>query len=218
MVITILTLFPEIFQPIFSFSILSRAQKKNLVKIRTINIRDYALDKHKTVDDKPYGGGVGMLIKVDVLYRAIEAAKIKNSKKERIILLDPTGIIYQQKKVRQLIKYDHLILICGHYEGIDYRIKHFIDEKISIGEYILTGGELPAAIITDSVVRLLKGVLEKKEAAKNESFTKGRRYEAPQFTRPADFKGYRVPEILLSGNHQKIKKWRENQTAIRSKK
>lgn len=211
MVITILTLFPQVFKEIFSFSILKRAQAKRKVKINIANIRDNALDKYKTVDDSPYGGGAGMLLKVDVLCRAIEKARIKkNQIKEKVILLDPKGKIYSQKKARNLVKYSHLILICGHYEGVDERISNFIDERLSIGEYILTGGEIAAMVVCDSLIRLIPGVLKKSEAIRNESFTDGNIYEGPQYTRPSNFRGLKVPEILLSGDHQKIAVWKKN--------
>lgn len=226
MTITILTLFPEIFTPVFSSSIFGRAQKKQLVKIRLVNIRDFAKDKHHQVDDKPYGGGVGMVMRVDVVAKAIESAKagktpqkrtiqdrycgssILDRRKEKIVLLDPKGKLFAQTTARRYSKLDHLILVCGHYEGIDERISHFIDEKISIGNYVLTGGEIPAMAIADAVARLIPGVLTKKEATINESFGKEGYLEEPHFTRPPIFKGLKVPEVLLSGDHQKIDYWK----------
>lgn len=225
MIITILTLFPEVFVDIFSSSIIGRAQKKGLVTIRTINIRNFATDAHKSVDDKPYGGGVGMLMRVDIVERAITSSKwapsgqIQNSKfAERTVLLNPAGKLFTQAKARQFSKLDHLILVCGHYEGIDTRINHFVDESISIGKYILTGGEIPAMVITDAVVRLTPKVLKKKLAIINESFTQAGIIESPQYTRPEVFKGYKVPKILLSGNHLAIAKWRTQQSFLRSHK
>lgn len=213
MTITILTLFPEIFTPIFSSSIIGRAQKKGRVKIRLVNIRDFTNDKHHQVDDKPYGGGVGMVIRVDVVERAIENSKLKieNEKKirEKIILLDPKGNPFNQEKARNFAKLDHLVLVCGHYEGIDERISHFVDEKISIGDFILTGGEMPAMVITDAVTRLIPGVLKKNEATINESFSKSGYLEEPQYTRPPVYQGLKVPSLLLSGNHQKIAEWKK---------
>ncbi|OGG03350.1 tRNA (guanosine(37)-N1)-methyltransferase TrmD [Candidatus Gottesmanbacteria bacterium RBG_16_37_8] len=208
MVITILTLFPEFFHSVFNSSIIGRAQGKKKILIRLVNFREFTSDRHKTVDDKPYGGGAGMLLKIDILHRALESSKIKKAK-ERIILLDPTGKIFNQSLARNLISYDHLILICGHYEGIDFRINNFIDEKVSIGRFILTGGEIPAMAITDSVTRLIPGVLKKEEAILNESFSNGQYFEAPQYTRPVNYRGYKVPAVLLSGNHQKISGWRK---------
>lgn len=221
MTITILTLFPEVFKDIFSSSILGRAQKKGLVTINLINIRDFALDKHKTVDDKPYGGGAGMLLRVDVVERAISKSKVpfgpssgrgqSSKSKEKIVLLDPKGKLFNQATARRYSRLDHLILICGHYEGMDERIVHFVDESVSVGRYILTGGEIPAMAIADAVVRLLPGVLTKSEAVVDESYSHGSLLEAPQYTRPAVFKSYKVPEILLSGNHKKIAQWRKQQ-------
>lgn len=229
--ISILTLFPEIFVPFFSASIIGRAQKNNLVKIDLINIRDFAFDRHKTVDDKPYGGGTGMILRVDVVEKAIRSARLtksfwealatpesdsgqarmtKNNFKEKVILLDPKGKQFNQLKARSFSKLDHLILVCGHYEGIDERISHFVDEKISIGDYVLTGGELPAMVISDSVIRLIPKVLSRNTAVLNESFGEGNYLEEPQYTRPPYYKRFGVPKILLSGNHLEIQKWREN--------
>ena len=214
MVFSILTLFPEVFKPIFSSSIIGRAQRKKQITIRLINIRHFASDSHHTVDDAPYGGGTGMLLKINVLYEALQSAKIKKSK-ERIILLDPTGDLFNQSKALQLIKFDHLILICGHYEGVDYRINHFIYEKLSIGRYILAGGEIPAMVVSDVVTRLLPGVLKKEQAVRDESFSEGENLEFPQFTRPEKYRGHNVPPILLSGDHQKIAQWRQKEARKR---
>jgi len=219
MKIDILTLFPKMFQGPFDQSIIKRAQQKDLVEINIHNLRNWAKDKHKTVDDRPYGGGPGMIIKVDIISKALKSIKSKNIKlsNSKTILLSPQGKVFNQKKARQFSKEKNLILICGHYEGFDERIrKHLIDEEISIGRYILTGGELPAMIVVDTVARLIPGVLEKK-AIENESFSKSSKkhrqplLDYPQYTRPEKFKEWKVPEILLSGNHQKIKKWRENE-------
>ncbi|MBM3283551.1 tRNA (guanosine(37)-N1)-methyltransferase TrmD [Candidatus Gottesmanbacteria bacterium] len=215
MTITILSLFPEVFEEIFSSSILKRAQKKGLVSIIPRNIRDFSLDKHKTVDDRPYGGGVGMIMRVDVVERAINGSRIKNYKsrlKEKVVLLDPKGRLFNQPMARKFIKLDHLILVCGHYEGIDARISNFVDETISIGKYILTGGEIPAMVITDAIIRLLPGVLIKKQAIINESFSKSNILEAPQYTRPAIYKNLKVPQVLTSGDHKKISIWHKQQT------
>lgn len=211
MIITILTLFPEVFKEIFSSSIIGRAQKRGLINIRLVDIRDFAYDKHRSVDARPYGGGVGMLMRVDVVERAI--AFVKGKSNEKIILLDPKGKLFNHARARSFAKLDHLILVCGHYEGIDERISHFVDENISIGKYILTGGEIPAMVITDSVVRLIPGVLSKKEAILFESFSKKKFLEPPQYTRPRVFKGRRVPKILLSGNHQAICNWQKEHSS-----
>ncbi len=173
MIISILTLFPQIFSEVFNFSIIGRAQKRKILSFRYIDIRNFAKDKYKSVDDKPYGGGLGMLMRVDVVEKAISAARLNKSKpkiKEKVILLDPKGKTFNQSLAKQYSKLDHLILVCGHYEGIDHRINYFIDESISIGDYILTGGEIPAMVLIDSIARLIPKVLLKKEAVIHESF------------------------------------------------
>lgn len=202
MQIKILTLFPEIFTPFLTTSIIKRARGKNLVKIQTSNIRDFALNKHGTVDDKPYGGGIGMLMRVDVLHKAL-VSKPKGYK----ILLSPKGKRYAQADAKRLARKKSLILLCGHYEGMDARIENYVDEMISIGDYVLTGGEIPAMVIVDSIIRLLPGVLPT-GATESESF-ENNLLEYPQFTRPAVFKRKQVPRVLLSGNHAAIAKWRK---------
>lgn len=216
MKITILTLFPEIFAEIINSSIIKRAREKDKVKINLENIRLFSRDKHQTVDDRPFGGGVGMLLKIDVLYNAIQAVRINKGQseiKERVILFDTSGKIFTQQKARKMSSYDHLILICGHYEGVDARINFFIDEKISLGNFILTGGELPAMAVTDAIVRILPGVLDKPQASQDESFSQKLELEAPQYTRPAEFMGFKVPEVLLSGDHKKIADWKQKNTS-----
>lgn len=219
MQIDILTLFPEIFSSIFSSSIIKRAQDKKIATIRLINIRDFAGGKHKNVDDKPYGGGIGMILKVDIIDRAINFAKqTLKEKKCRIILLDPRGKQFNQKIARRLVKYGKIILICGHYEGVDERVKKLADESLSVGPYILTGGEIPASVITETVIRLLHGVLLKPGAIKDESFSKGL-FEYPQYTRPRIYKELAVPKILFSGNHAQILAWRQSrQKSVKSPK
>jgi tRNA (guanine37-N1)-methyltransferase len=212
----------------FDESIIQRAQKKGLVEIKIHNLRKWAVDKRGTVDDRPYGGGTGMILMIEPIYKALNELKTKNSKlKTKIILLDPRGKVFNQKIAQKLSKEKHLIFICGHYEGVDERVKeHLADEVISIGDYILTGGELPAMVITDAVVRLLPGVLEKPEATKFESFSNlkigklkiGSLLEYPQYTRPENFLGWKVPKILLSGNHQKIAEWRRKKAEELTKK
>lgn len=214
MIITILTLFPDVFQQILGVSIIGRAQKNGKIKFHFVNIRDSATDKHKSVDDKPYGGGVGMIMRVDVVEKAIKSVKLKaeSSKiNEKIILMDPKGKTFNQAKARRYSKLDHLIIVCPHYEGIDDRINRFVDEKISIGDYILTGGEIPAMAICDSVCRLVPGVL-KPVATQNESFTRKKLLEPPQFTRPQVYQGIPVPNVLLSGNHAEISRWKTANT------
>ncbi len=211
MKISIITLFPEMFIGPFDSSIIKRAREKKLVEIEFINLRDFGLGKHKLVDDTPYGGGPGMLLKVDVLERAIKSTILKDlaRNKQRVILLGAHGKTFNQDKAGEYSKIEHLILICGHYEGVDERVKDYIDEEISIGDFILTGGEIPAMLITDAVSRLLQGVI-RKGASLTESFSPN--LEHPQFTNPREFKGKKVPEILLSGNHGKIAKWKEDES------
>lgn len=219
MKIDILTLFPNIFKGPFSESIIKRAQKRGLVEIKIFNLRDFALDKHKVVDDKPYGGGAGMVLKVDVVDRALRKLKKKNSK---VILLTPQGKRLNQNLVKKLSHNNHLILICGHYEGFDERIrKYLVAEEISIGDYILTGGELPAAVLTEAIIRLIPGVLGKSDSLRKESFSQFNKLtllEYPQYTRPEKYKNWSVPKILLSGNHQKIEEWRFQEALKRTKK
>ena len=210
MKIDILTLFPEMFKGPFEESIVKRAQEKELVEINIHNLRDWATDKHKTLDDKPYGGGGGMVLMVEPIYKALKDLKTKNSK---VVLLTPQGKVFNQKKAQQLSKLKHLILIAGHYEGFDERIReHLIDEEISIGNYVLTGGELPAMVVIDSIVRLIPGVLGAEESLIDETHTKPGYTKYPVYTRPESFKGWKVPETLLSGNHKEIEKWRKKKT------
>lgn len=224
MKIDILTLFPEMFSGAFDASIVGRAQKQGKVEIHIHQLRDWAKDKHQTVDDRPFGGGVGMLLKIEPIYEALKELKspIANHQ-SRIVLLDAGGQKYTQQKAREFSQVDHLILVCGRYEGVDHRVReHLVDEEISIGDYVLTGGEIPAMVITDSVTRLIPGVLTKEEAIQFESFslpTTNNLYqiEHPQYTRPEDFKGWKVPEVLLSGNHKKIECWKNEEALNRSK-
>ncbi len=222
MKIDIITLFPKMFSGPFSESIISRAQKKKLIEIKIHNLRDFALDKHKTVDDKPYGGGVGMILKPDVLARTLKSIlalqKTTNKTKAKIILMSASGTPFKQEKARKFSKLDHLIIICGHYESVDQRfIDKYIDEEISIGDYVLTGGEIPAMAIIDAIVRLIPKVLEKPQATQEESFTTNL-LEFPQYTRPEEFEGLKVPDILLSGNHAEIEKWKKEKSLEKTKK
>lgn len=236
MKITILTLFPEMFDSPFNHSIIKRAKEKNKVEVNIVSIRDFGLGKHKIVDDTPYGGGVGMLLRVDVVEKAITnsrctpslkatVAQDKNKCREKVILLDPQGKTLKQDIVKKLSKVDHLILICAHYEGIDERIRQMVDYEISVGDYILTGGELPAMLLTDAIIRLIPGVLGKDESSIFESFQevnynnkKIKVLEYPQYTRPEVFKKLKVPGILLSGNHAEIAKWRQHEAIKKTKK
>ena len=208
----VLTLFPEMFEPIKQ-SILGKAIENEKIKLKLINIRDFSKDKHKKVDDTPYGGGAGMVMKPDVVYDAYKSVYEENAK---VIYLSPQGKTLNQKKVEELSKEKHLILLCGHYEGIDQRvIDKIVDEEISIGDYVLTGGEIPAMVLIDTVSRYIDGVLNQ-ESIKEESFSEGL-LEYPQYTRPEVFEGEKVPEILLSGHHENIEKWRKEQ-AIKTTK
>jgi len=210
----VLTLFPEMFKPMDA-SIIGRAKEKNLVEINLINIRDFSKDKHKKVDDTPYGGGAGMIMKPDVVYDAYKSIEDKNAK---VIYMSPQGAKLTQKKVVELATQEKLIILCGHYEGIDQRvIDKIVDEEISIGDYVLTGGELPAMVLIDAVSRYTDGVITK-ESIEDESFANGI-LEYPQYTRPEVFEGKRVPEILLSGHHSNIEKWRiEKSLEVTAKK
>ncbi|MBU1102384.1 tRNA (guanosine(37)-N1)-methyltransferase TrmD [Patescibacteria group bacterium] len=227
----IITIFPNIFTSYFGESILKRAQSKNLIEINAHDLRQWAIDRHKTVDDSPYGGGPGMVMKVEPIFKAVSALKslkfkVKSSKlKKRVILFSAKGKQFTQADARRLAKYDQLILICGRYEGVDERVaQHIADEELSVGNFVLTGGEIPAMIVVDVVSRLIPGVLGKKESLKEESFsirkqkTENRKQylEYPQYTRPEKFKGWKVPEVLLSGNHKKIEEWREKASRIRN--
>ena len=211
----VLTLFPEMFEAL-NESIIGKAKEKNLIQINLINIRDFSKDKHKKVDDTPYGGGAGMVMMPDVVYDAYSS--IKDKENAKVIYLSPQGIVLNQEKVKELSKENHLILLCGHYEGIDQRVlDEIVDEEISIGDYVLTGGELPAMVLIDSVSRYVKGVL-KEESVAEESFSNNKLLEYPQYTRPEEFRGKRVPEILISGHHENIKKWREEKALEVTKK
>jgi len=212
MKIDILTLFPSMFSGPFDESIIKRAQDKNLVEIKIHDLRGWGLTGRRTVDDRPYGGGVGMLLRVDVIDAALQSLITDHqSPITKVVLLDASGERYTQAKAKEFSKLEHLILIAGHYEGVDHRVhEHLADEVISIGDYVLTGGEIPAMVITDSIVRLIPRVLSKKEATKIESFSEPGKIEFPQYTRPENYKGWKVPNILLSGNHKEIDKWRKN--------
>jgi tRNA (guanine37-N1)-methyltransferase len=227
----IITIFPHIFDSYFSESILKRAQKSGKIGIKIHNLRDFTFDKHKTVDDTPYGGGAGMVLKIEPIYESIKfikSAKVR-AKKSRVILFSAKGKKYTQKDARRLAKYDNLIMICGRYEGVDERVAKFVaDEEISVGDYVLTGGEIPAMIVVDSVARLIPGVLGNIESLREESFSMGVRLrrasadakfssesenfekicEFPQYTKPEKFNNWKVPKVLLSGHHGLIEEWR----------
>lgn len=211
----ILTLFPDIIKPYLSDSILKRAQDKKLIKVNLYNWRDYATDKHKTVDDKPYGGGAGMLLKVEPIYKQLKAIKaIKHDRKTRVIMLAPDGKQFNHDEAVRLSTYKRLVLLSGRYEGFDARVEKFVDEKISIGPYVLSGGELASLVFVEAIARQLPGVLGHDEALKDETFSHGSEYgEYPQYTRPEAFeyngKKLKVPKVLLSGDHKKVEEWKE---------
>lgn len=211
MKITILTLFPDMFAGPFDESIIKRAQEKGLLEIKLVNIRDFGLGTHKVVDDRSYGGGIGMVMKVDVIDAAIQAVKDQklSSSVQKVVLMDPRGQVFTQKIAQDFSHLEHLILLCAHYEGIDERVRTLIDGTISLGDFVVTGGEIPAMLITDAVGRLVSGVL-KPDATANESFSKDL-LEYPQYTTPAVYKNMEVPEILRSGNHAAIEKWRREE-------
>jgi tRNA (guanine37-N1)-methyltransferase len=210
MKIDIITLFPKLFDSVFSESLIARAQKQSIVEINLVNLRNFSQDKYGSVDDKPFGGGPGMVMKVDVVDRALKSLNSGHK-----ILLTPQGQPFKQALAQKLSKQNHLILLCGHYEGYDERIRSLVDEEISIGDYVLTGGEIPAMVIVDTVVRLLPGVVGKVDSLTEESFSQNS-LEYPQYTRPEDYQGKKVPPVLLSGNHAEIKKWRQEQSKLRT--
>jgi tRNA (guanine37-N1)-methyltransferase len=217
--IDILTLFPQMFEVPFSFGIFKRAIDNGLVSLNLYNIRDYTHDKHHTADDYPYGGGAGMVLKPEPIFEAVEAIKtdVNNEEGEMpIILLTPQGRLFSQRIALELSQYRHLVLICGHYEGVDERVReHLATDEISIGDYVLTGGEVPAMVVLDAVLRLVPGVLGSEESPLEDSHASGL-LEYPQYTRPADYRGWSVPEVLLSGNHARIARWRREQVIRRT--
>jgi len=212
MVFHFITIFPEIFNSYINEGMIARAIKAKKIKIKVHDLRKWTEDKHRTVDDTPYGGGAGMLMKVEPIYKAIQYIT-KTKKKRRIVLLSAKGDTWEQKTAQKYTELEEMIFICGRYEGVDERVLEFIDEEISIGDYVLTGGELSALVVMDSVARLIPGVLGNKESAINESHSKKGELEYPQYTRPEAFKignkKFKVPDVLLSGNHKEIDKWRE---------
>ena len=229
MKITFITLFPEIFPTLLNFSILKRAQAKGKIEFEVVNFRPFGDGPHEIVDDRPYGGGAGMVLKADILAKAFKS--IKSDSKPHVILTSASGSQYKQARARELSNMEHIVIICGHYEGIDQRfIDKYVDEEISIGDYVLTAGELPAFVIADSITRLIPGVLEKADATINESFSltdsdsslitpdTSLLLEYPHYTRPEEFDGQKVPEVLLSGNHKEIDNWRNARAEEKTKK
>lgn len=223
MQIDILTLFPQMFESPLSSGIFKRAADRNLVNVKTHNIRDWTHDKHHTVDDYPYGGGSGMVLKAEPIFEAVEAVKAGIVSREMtdiipVILLTPQGRLFSQQVAFELSQYSHLILICGHYEGFDERVvEQLVTDEISIGDYVLSGGELPAMAVADAVIRLIPGVLGSEESALDDSHATGL-LEYPQYTRPPGYRGLVVPEVLLSGNHAEVARWRREQSVLRTLK
>lgn len=214
MKIDYLTLFPEMFDDVLNHSILKRAQDKNIIEVNTVNFRDYAENKHNQVDDYPYGGGQGMVLKPEPVFNAMK--NLKHTDKTRVILMCPQGRPFSQAIAEELSEAEHIVFICGHYEGYDERIReNLVTDEISMGDYVLTGGELPAMTMTDAIVRLIPGVLGNEQSHQDDSFSDGL-LEFPQYTRPREYKGMTVPDVLLSGNHANIEKWRHEQKLIRT--
>ncbi|MEC0248788.1 tRNA (guanosine(37)-N1)-methyltransferase TrmD [Paenibacillus chitinolyticus] len=227
--IDVLTLFPAMFEGVFTSSILGKAREKGIVNLSTVNFRDFAGNKHNTVDDYPYGGGGGMVLKPDPIFAAVESLLdvpssgsetagelVSTGAKPRVILMCPQGETFTQRKAEELSREEHLIFICGHYEGYDERIReHLVTDELSIGDYVLTGGELPAMVVIDSVVRLLPGVLGNEQSAVTDSFSTGL-LEYPHYTRPVEFRGWTVPDVLISGHHANITEWRRLQSLYRT--
>ncbi|WP_432648400.1 tRNA (guanosine(37)-N1)-methyltransferase TrmD [Mitsuokella sp.] len=212
--IDMVTLFPEMFAGPFGDSITKRAVENGILDIHFTNFRDFSFDKHKHVDDSPFGGGAGMVLKPEPMYRAVRDVLARTEEftgNRRVLIMDPSGPVFTQEKAKELAQYDQLVFICGHYEGFDARIYPLADEAISIGDFVLTGGELPAMVITDAVSRMLPGVLGDEDSAPTDSFYDGL-LEFPQYTRPREFEGMAVPEVLLSGDHAKIREWRHKES------
>ncbi|MCV9887637.1 tRNA (guanosine(37)-N1)-methyltransferase TrmD [Metabacillus halosaccharovorans] len=216
MKIDFLTLFPEMFHGVLNESILRKAQEKEAVTFNVINFREYSSNKHQNVDDYPYGGGAGMVLTPQPIFDAVEDIRKQHNSEPKVILVCPQGERFTQAKAEQLAREDHLLFVCGHYEGYDERIReHLVTDEISIGDFVLTGGELASMVITDSIVRLLPGVLGNEDSPILDSYSSGL-LEHPHYTRPADFRGLKVPEVLLSGNHKLIAEWREEQSLKRT--
>ena len=223
----VLTIFPGIFDSYFAHSLMARAQKLKLIKVAAHDLRKYTTDNHKTVDGRPYGGGVGMVMRADVVFKALQALKKKpltptlsrkgRGGKTRVLLMTPQGQPFTQKIAKRLAKYTRLIILSGRYEGYDERIRQMADEEISIGDYVMTGGEIPAMVIVDTVARLVPGVVGKAQSLVDESFSENL-LEYPQYTRPENFRGRKAPKVLLSGNHAAIAKWRKSESLKRTKK
>jgi tRNA (guanine37-N1)-methyltransferase len=212
MQVDILTLFPEMFQGPLNESLLKKAQEKGLLSLNIVNLRDFTSDKHRTADDTPYGGGAGMVMKVEPIHKAVSS---KRTAETTIILMCPTGKLLTQEKVKELAKEEHLILLCGHYEGIDERVREMVDEEVSIGDYVLTGGELPAMVLVDAIARHIPGVVKEEESVRKDSFYEGL-LDYSSYTKPEEFEGKKVPDVLLSGHHAEIDRWRRKEALKRT--
>ncbi len=210
----VLTLFPAFFISPLEHGILGKAVAKGLLTINTVNIRDFALDRHRTTDDYPYGGGHGMVMKVEPIMRAIDSIRSEGGA-SKVVLMTPQGMQFNQKTAMELATFEHLIIICGRYEGVDERVRNYVDKELSVGDYVMTGGEVPALAVIDAVGRLKPGVIGCADAAKHDSFSNGL-LEYPQYTRPEEYEGLKVPDVLTSGNHGEIEKWRKSQSLIRT--
>jgi tRNA (guanine37-N1)-methyltransferase len=214
--IQIVTIFPGVFEKAFDYGIVQQARKKGLLEIETVDLREFASDRHRTVDDRPYGGGEGMVLKPEPVFRAVESCAAQEKDPGYSILLSPQGRRFDQSKAKELSLKTRLIMVCGRYEGVDQRVAdHLVDEELSVGDFVLSGGEFGAMVVIDAISRLIPGVLGCQESALRESFMDGL-LDYPQFTRPAEFRGWKVPEILLSGDHTKIEAWREQQALTRT--
>lgn len=215
--VDVLTIFPEVIECGVGYSIIKRAREKGILTVCVHNLRDFTDDKHRTTDEPPYGGGAGMVMKPEPIFRAVEHLKTEYwSEQSRVILMSPQGQLFTQQKAHELSACPHIVFICGHYEGVDERVReHLVTEELSIGDYVLTGGELPALVVLDAVARLIPGVLGAEQSALEESFSDGL-LEYPQYTRPADFRGWKVPDVLLSGHHAEIARWRRRESLKRT--
>ena len=210
MVFRILTIFPDFFHSPFQYGVVAKAAESGLIQIHIHDLRNWTHDRHRTVDDRPFGGGEGMLLKPEPIFEAVESIWPERSQSQRLVLLSAQGKHFDQEAARRLSQYQEVFLICGRYEGVDERVaEHLADEELSIGDFVLSGGELAAALVVDTVARLLPGVLGNQDSAVQESFSQAGLLDCPQYTRPADFRGWRVPETLLSGNHEQIRRWRQ---------
>lgn len=214
MIFHVLTIFPDFFRAAFDHGVVGKAWKAGLLEIRVHDLRDWTRDRHRTVDDRPFGGGEGMLLKAGPIFEAVESIWPERDSSKRVVLMSAQGARFDQARAREFSKLDELLLICGRYEGVDERVaEHLADEELSIGDYVLSGGELPAAVVIDATARLIAGVLGNENSAVTESFGEEGMLDCPQYTRPAEFRGWSVPEVLVGGNHEEIRKWRRRAAA-----